>query len=155
MFPSSSFSPLLPPPNFFLNIDFTTSLKIGAAALAISPNGISPPFRLLRLFSPKIPNSLFYRLRSLFRSFSHSSKSSSSWLIAYVLCLSISPLLDNMYKYSSIEYAQTLNINFFDAAALRWIQGILFHHFLLHYNHPRLSILNRLDYSCNRLVERQ
>ena len=96
-------------------------LTIIAAADAIKPIGNPIPcclFLVLIFLPPLNTKYLFYWLFPP----CHSNKSSSSWLIVYVQCLNVSPVLDNIYRYSAIEYVQTLTLSFFDAATLRnWI----------------------------------
>ena len=54
---------------------------------------------LFVFFYPQYTKHLFYILISS----THSKKSSSRWLIAYVLCFKVSPLLDKTYKYLQRE----------------------------------------------------
>ena len=57
-------------------------------------------------FTPAL-NTTLYRFAS-----PHSKKLSFSRAMLDVWCLIVNPCLDNTYKYSPIEYAQTCNLSF-------------------------------------------
>ena len=93
-------------------------------------------------FPTNITNTFFYILFT-----SHSKKPSSLWLMAYVLCLRVSPFLVKIYKYSPREYAQTFNLTFFVAAAFKIMWRFIFQSFLSSFSasltYPGVSLKSR------------
>ena len=65
----------------------------------------------------------------------------------YVLCFSVSPLLDSTYKYSESEYAQTLTFKVNSAASFRLISKFILESFHSNFSasltYPELALKSK------------